>query len=611
MNSEPSYKELEQQNEILRQKLEISETNEKFKFYFDFNKAIMLQINSKTKQIINANEAAVNFYGYSKNKLLQKSITDINTLPPDEIDKLMKKAVKNKSNFFQFQHKLADGKIKDVEVYASTLNIDDETFMIITVLDITDRKKTEQALFKKNNALNKLNQFALELSNLSSNDNLETFIAKQVKEITGAKMALFSEYNSANQTSTPKHIEVESGLLKKILRLIGTKPQNIQAVISEEVYREMTNELIGIRKTLYEASFGEISRPVGAAIQALLKVDRFIGLAYLIEGKLYGTSLLAMGKGQPDPPKEILENFIHLASVSLRRKQTDKALQESKQKFESMILNSPDLIMSQNANGKLEYLSPQCENILGYTAEEIENIDLSELVHPDYKEKITEIQLKTLRGVETNNFEYRFFKKNDDVVWLNHSAKPISVDGKITKILSTVRDITKGKLDAAELQESNKSLQIEKKKLVETEKYIKMLFSSTPIGLALTNLSGDLTEVNIAYANIIGYSIEEVLKLSYWDITPEKYKNQENKQLESLNKNGVYGPYEKEYIHKSGKLIPVRLQGKIIEREGNKYIWSSVENISDKKDAELKLLKQNHIFPEIRKQKLTESFKNN
>jgi len=49
---------------------------------------------------------------------------------------------------------------------------------------------------------------------------------------------------------------------------------------------------------LHEASFGAISRPVGSAIPAFLKVDRFHRIAYLIEGKLYGTSLLAMGKGK-------------------------------------------------------------------------------------------------------------------------------------------------------------------------------------------------------------------------------------------------------------------------------------------------------------------------
>jgi len=52
---------------------------------------------------------------------------------------------------------------------------------------------------------------------------------------------------------------------------------------------------------------------------------------------------------------------------------------------------------------------------------------------------------------------------------------------------------------------------------------------------------------------------------------------------------GKYGPYEKEYIHADGHFIPVRLSGQIIEIEGEKYIWSSVEDITDRKDIEREL----------------------
>jgi len=121
------------------------------------------------------------------------------------------------------------------------------------------------------------------------------------------------------------------------------------------------------------------------------------------------------------------------------------------------------------------------------------------------------------------------------------------------------------------------------KKAEESDKYTKMLFNSSPIGLALTKLTGELVDVNKAYADIIGYSIDEALKLTYWDITPKEYTDLEQEQLKSLKKKKSYGPYEKEYIHKSGKLIPVRLQGKIIEKSGEKYIWSTIEDISEQK----------------------------
>jgi PAS domain S-box-containing protein len=122
--------------------------------------------------------------------------------------------------------------------------------------------------------------------------------------------------------------------------------------------------------------------------------------------------------------------------------------------------------------------------------------------------------------------------------------------------------------------------------LRKSEAYNRLLFNSSIIGLALCKMDGSLVDVNPAYAILLGRTIEETLNLTYWDITPKKYEEQEKQQLKSLEETGRYGPYEKEYIHKDGHLVPVRLQGLIFEQEGERFIWSSVEDISDRKKAE-------------------------
>lgn len=119
------------------------------------------------------------------------------------------------------------------------------------------------------------------------------------------------------------------------------------------------------------------------------------------------------------------------------------------------------------------------------------------------------------------------------------------------------------------------------------ENYNRVLFENTVIGLALCRMNGDLIDVNTAYSKILGHSVEQVLTLSYWKITPEKYYSQEKKQLESLQQTGRYGPYEKEYIHADGHLVPVRLSGQIVKIGDEEFIWSSVEDITCIKVTEL------------------------
>ncbi|MEN8170375.1 MAG: diguanylate cyclase [Pseudomonadota bacterium] len=133
-------------------------------------------------------------------------------------------------------------------------------------------------------------------------------------------------------------------------------------------------------------------------------------------------------------------------------------------------------------------------------------------------------------------------------------------------------------------------------KLQEAKAHQQDLFELSPIGLALCNMDGEMVNINPAYAEILGRTIEEALTLSYWDITPIKYKAKEDEQLQQLLKTGHYGPYEKEYIHKEGYLVPVRLSGKIIESQGKQYIWSSIEDISDRVCAEKRLHQAATIF---------------
>ena len=125
----------------------------------------------------------------------------------------------------------------------------------------------------------------------------------------------------------------------------------------------------------------------------------------------------------------------------------------------------------------------------------------------------------------------------------------------------------------------------------ESENRLRMLFELSPVGITLNDYdTGDFIEVNNALLGYMGYTSEEFLKLSYWDITPEKYKNDEVIQLHNLEQSGQYGPYEKQYIRKDGSYISVLLKGMVIhDSSGRKLIWSFVEDISKRKQAEKSL----------------------
>jgi PAS domain S-box-containing protein len=128
------------------------------------------------------------------------------------------------------------------------------------------------------------------------------------------------------------------------------------------------------------------------------------------------------------------------------------------------------------------------------------------------------------------------------------------------------------------------------RQLAEREHFISMLFEKSPLGLNLCGMDGTWIQSNDAFLDVIGYSPEEADGgLTYWELTPREYDAEEAKQLASLSSSGRYGPYEKEFIRKDGQRVPVRLSGFLIERDGQEYIWSYIEDITERKALEAEL----------------------
>lgn len=136
------------------------------------------------------------------------------------------------------------------------------------------------------------------------------------------------------------------------------------------------------------------------------------------------------------------------------------------------------------------------------------------------------------------------------------------------------------------LHRENESLKMTEKALQSSEAKYRELVEQSPIGLVLTRLDGKIVSVNSAFADIIGYRVDDLLQFTFWGITPKECVPNDQQQMELLISKGQYGPYEKKYVHKNGHLVPVRLNGIVVIRNGEKFIWSSVEDISALKKAE-------------------------
>jgi PAS domain S-box-containing protein len=123
------------------------------------------------------------------------------------------------------------------------------------------------------------------------------------------------------------------------------------------------------------------------------------------------------------------------------------------------------------------------------------------------------------------------------------------------------------------------------------EKY-RQLHESIRDGFGSVAMDGRLLEFNKTYQDMLGYEKEELLKLKYTDLTPEKWRAFESDIItKQVLPRGYSDVYEKEYRRKDGTILPVELRTVLLKDNEGKNIamWAIVRDITERKHAEERL----------------------
>ncbi|MBZ0180577.1 MAG: PAS domain S-box protein, partial [Melioribacteraceae bacterium] len=136
----------------------LQESEERFRTIFKEDKTIKIVIDQKTGRIVEANEAAFEFYGYDD--LTSKYIFDINILQPQQVRSAMNRAIKKSINKFNFRHKTASGEIRDVDVFSTPMKVNNKDVLFSMIFDVTERNKIEAALKESEQKLNEAEKIA-------------------------------------------------------------------------------------------------------------------------------------------------------------------------------------------------------------------------------------------------------------------------------------------------------------------------------------------------------------------------------------------------------------------------------------------------------------------
>ncbi len=140
--------ELEGANATLEGKVaertrELQESEARFRQMFEHHASPMLLIEPLCGGLVNANQAAADFYGYATAQMKVMNISQINAESPQNIDLNLQRAKKEKCNYFIFPHRLASGEVRTVEVHSSPVEMDGRSLLFSIIHDITERCQLE------------------------------------------------------------------------------------------------------------------------------------------------------------------------------------------------------------------------------------------------------------------------------------------------------------------------------------------------------------------------------------------------------------------------------------------------------------------------------------
>ncbi|WP_019504957.1 GGDEF domain-containing phosphodiesterase [Pleurocapsa sp. PCC 7319] len=258
-------------------------------------------------------------------------------------------------------------------------------------------------------------------------------------------------------------------------------------------------------------------------------------------------------------------------------------LTEREERFRQIAENVREVFFVISAKtDEILYISPTYEKVWGRTCQSLYEDPQSWLfaIHPeDSYRAIATIETQFRTGDDFEE-EYRIIRPDQSICWVRVRAFPVTdVMGKVNRFVGIAEDITKRR----EAEEA----------LKKSEEQFRLTFEMAPIGMAISTLTGEFQRVNQALCDALGYTQEELLKLSFAEIShPEDC--QKHRALEDKLIQGEESDFqiEKRYLAKDGRIVDTLLKVVIVrDAEGKPLHFNNqIVDITERKYMEKQLL---------------------
>lgn len=442
---------------------------------FHKHDVVKLLIEPKTGAIYEANQSAIDFYGYPT--LTQMSIQQINQLSPEQVASERQLAEQEGRNFFIFRHKLQDGTIKTVEVHSSPVVYQGENLLLSIIRDISLQRDMQDELWHYQSHLENLVEVQTE--KIQTRSKIIIFlmgiallvsvliISIMRRLIKIRKQSEFEIKKSKNlydlavegtgvgiwswKLAEDKHFWSE-----KYFDLLGLKTDEVTPS-RKEVVKRIHPEDHELALTVLESHLSDDVR--SEIVCRMLCADqeyRWVKIMAHVKRDDDGNPIEMAGSIQDVNDKKLKDLNLEQTTRDLKkevslRSEAERISKTQRDRLQVLLEQASDGIHLVNLQGDVVDCSRSFYSMLGYSKEEVMQLNVK-----DWEGQIPENEIKGAIADLIENprtFETKHVKKNGEIYPAEVSTQVVVINNE-TLLYASARDITKRKQAEQELREA-------------------------------------------------------------------------------------------------------------------------------------------------------------
>ena len=278
-------------------------------------------------------------------------------------------------------------------------------------------------------------------------------------------------------------------------------------------------------------------------------------------------------------------------------KRISNALIQSEARFKQISEHIKAVIWETDLNGKYTYINALSELVFGYKPEELIGKYFYDL-HPEEDREAYKNTAQSLlkKGIALVDFENPIVKKDGTLIWVSTNGTPKKNEkGEPIGYFGSDVEITQKKLALDELR---------KFRIISDQAYY---------GAAITNLEGNISYLNNAFAAMHGYTPDELIGKHLSIFHTEEQMKTVVPLLERIKTDGGFDLAEVEHVRRDGSSFPTLMTAKLIcnEQKIPQFLSATLIDITDRKRYEEEILDLNQNLDKKIKERTTELHKSN